>query len=228
VVAIQVIGILAAVLFFSVWMRYFRLGEAADPNNLSSSQFVDDIRDSVASAIPPATSILAIYPGAGGWTDYVVGLLAQPVPRLIWHDKPELGRFNQNMTAILFGRIGKDQAVMTYTMLGEAWYYFGPWGTFILFFLFGIFSKLFQNAFSSINFALVFFLEIVYQAFMQTRSTFYIFYADGLAALIIMVVMFVFLKLFTPHISNTSSLMNAQNMTATNEFHTLRTQGKRK
>jgi hypothetical protein len=132
------------------------------------------------------------------------------------------------MTAILFGRIGKDQAVMTYTMLGEAWYYFGPWGTFILFFLFGIFSKLFQNAFSSINFALVFFLEIVYQAFMQTRSTFYIFYADGLAALIIMVVMFVFLKLFTPHISNTSSLMNAQNMTATNEFHTLRTQGKRK
>jgi hypothetical protein len=69
--------------------------------------------------------------------EYVWALLTAGVPRAVWRTKPWVAT-NAELTQILTGSsIGRGTAILTFTVAGEAWYYFGDWGPVVLFFMFG-------------------------------------------------------------------------------------------
>lgn len=173
-------GMAIIVLIYFSWNAAIRVGKSYD---LSTEAVVSDtIRDAGNSAIP-ATIILSSN-FRGDPVNYFASMATFLIPHAIWPDKPtEL--YNYDMTYFLTGMsVGKGTSVVTSTMLGEAWYYFGWTGTIWLMLLFGFAAYTFERVLTSRLVLIGLYFNIVYLTFIQIRSTFLTYYQAGIVAII--------------------------------------------
>ena len=151
--------------------------------NVSREQvFLDTMKDAGNSAVP-ATVILSENI-RGNPSAYFMALATFLIPRSIWNDKPN-EQYNYEMTYRLTGSIiGQGTSVVTSTMLGEAWYYFGWSGTIWLMLMFGFSAYFFEYVLSRNIYFLGLFFEIFYLTVIYIRSTFLTYYQAGIAAIL--------------------------------------------
>ena len=184
--------LLISLIFFS-WDSSIRLG--LNPSVTADKVFSDTMRDAGDSAVP-ATVILARNI-RGQPSTYIIGLATFLIPRSIWNNKPNL-QYNYDMTYLLTGMlIGQGTSVITSTMLGEAWYYFGWSGTIWLMLVFGFFAYFFESFLGNNIYFLGLFFEIFYLTIIEVRSEFIAYYQSGIAALVAAMVVKVIVELLS-------------------------------
>jgi oligosaccharide repeat unit polymerase len=169
-----------SILFFFSWNSAIRLGLVYDA---TVERFISDtLRDS-GNSVEPATAILT-QNWRGDPLDYVISLVSFLIPRSIWPEKPLL-LYNVEITFLYSGAWpGPGNPIITSTMLGEAWYYFGVAGTFILMVLFGAYAQLLDVILSRTIWTLGIYYAIIYLSFILIRSTFLTYYQTGISYLV--------------------------------------------
>jgi hypothetical protein len=186
--AIFLTSFIIVVLTFFSWYAATRVGQTY---SLTSKTVVSDtMRDAGDSGVR-ATIILASKL-RGDSLSYMESMLEFLIPRSIWKGKLAL-QFNYEMTWLLTGRtIGNGTSVLTSTMLGEAWYYFGWMGTIWIFLMFGFFAYSFER-FLTMHILLVgLAFNLIFDALVQIRSTFLTFFQNGVISVLIgVIVLFV-------------------------------------
>lgn len=188
-IIIQMVGVISAVIILFSWYSSVRLG------NKYTLQYdvvvADTIRDTGVSIVP-ATEIL--FSGIrGNGNDYLLSMAGFLIPRIIWKGKPK-EQYNYDITYKLTGKlVGQGTSVITSTILGEAWYYFGLNGTFLLMLIIGFIIAFFDNLFNSDPLLLGGYITIMYQAVIQVRSTFLTLYQQGVVTLILGII---FVKIY--------------------------------
>ena len=181
--------LLVPFLVFFAWFGGFRLNAEKADGNITFEKVVYSIVETTNRS-----PVRAFYIRNSGFREdpeiYLLGMLSQPIPRMLWNDKPWIDNFNIKLTTIYTGRpISRSNTVNTFTIFGEGWYYFGVYGPLIICFIFGFFAKFFELFFLSNKIFVACYATLLFQAMIQIRSTFYNFYASGLNMTLVSVVM---------------------------------------
>lgn len=190
---LQVLGVLVAASVFLTALSYLRLGHIERISGLSLYDVVEELKASV-SPVVYGTWVFGFH-YRGDWAEYLIALLSYPLPRVMWANKP-LIEFNLMMTSMITGRsVGPDNAIITFTMMGEGWFFFGALGPIIIMFLFGVSAKMFEKLFLSNDLFLASYGFLVFNALLQIRSTFLGFYSSSLAHFITVLILLLIIKL---------------------------------
>jgi hypothetical protein len=201
--------VFVAGLAFLSWDSAVRLGVNY---KVSTEQIVSDtIRDAGNSAIP-ATIILS-KKIRGNSNDYFLAIATFLIPRSAWDDKPN-EQYNYEMTYQLTGLlVGHGTSVITSTMLGEAWYYFGWTGTIWLMLMFGFSAYSFESILTKSMNSIGLFFNIFYITIIYIRSTFLAYYQAGIMALLAAGAVMVIVKISSlkqKHIAPDSAFMESR------------------
>ena len=192
-ILVQFAAITLVTLIYFSWQSRVRIGDdfVLAPDAIISSTLRD-----AGNSIVPASEILESNI-RGNKINYFKSMLGFLIPRAIWHDKPD-EQFNYEITYILSGKpIGKGNSVITTTMLGEAWYYFGWSGTIWLMLIFGFTVYAFDRLFALDPLLLGGYFILLYQGFIQIRSTYLTFFQQGVLTLLIgLILLMIFRLLF--------------------------------
>jgi hypothetical protein len=142
----------------------------------------DTLRDG-GNSVEPATAILT-QNWRGNSLEYLISLIGFLIPRSLWPDKP-LIMYNFEITYLYTGNWPKPgNSIVTSTILGEAWYYFGVTGTFTLLVVFGAYAQLIEVMLSRTVWTLGIYYSTIYLSFILVRSTFLTYYQNGISALV--------------------------------------------
>lgn len=161
-------ALLPVVLLFLSWFSYFRLGSMG-------GRPIEGMMDGIVIdfALPGLTgSKLARADGLeSDVLNYALAYATFPVPRILWPDKPG-DDLNFVGTHYLTGRlVGLDNPVLTFTVMGEAWHYFGMYGYPIFMFTVGAFIGLWERKVRGSSAFCGFHAFLIMQCVIQMRST---------------------------------------------------------
>jgi len=175
------IASIVVVILFS-WYSAVRIGRGfkASPETVVKTTMFDIGSSGIyATNILASSSILR-----GDPINYLTNMVVFIIPRSLWEDKP-YENYNYWMTIQLTGHsIGVGNSVLTTTMLGEAWYYFGVSGTIWLMLIFGFYSYFLEWFLTRHYYTFGVFIQMTILAFIQIRSTFLTFFQVGIIAII--------------------------------------------
>jgi uncharacterized membrane protein len=182
---IQAISIVTIVIVFFSWNSAARLGAIYE---FSTGKVIDDVfRDAGGSIIPASLILAENY--RGNSREYMTSYFTFLIPRAIWKTKP-YAEFNFLISNWYSGKVvGYGTSVVTSTMLGEGWYYFGWSGAFWLFMVFGILSQVIEIVLSKNILLFGMLLNIVYLTFVQIRSTFLSYYQECVFSVLLGIVL---------------------------------------
>lgn len=176
----QLIAGTGIILVVFSWNASVRIGQTYD---LRSERVVYDTWRDVGNSVVPASLVLSDQV-RGNWRDYVLSMATFFIPRAVWPSKPAL-MYNYEITYMYTGKsIGQGTSVVTSTMLGEAWYYFGWSGTIWLMLLFGITSQFAERFLTRHPLTLGMYFLVLYNSFIMVRSTFLTYYQQAVAAIL--------------------------------------------
>ena len=189
-IAVQLATAFSIIMIFMSWNSAVRIGKSY---TFSPEIVISDvIRDAGSSGV--SASIILSEKIRGDPERYLLNLATFVIPRTIWKDKPA-EQYNYMITSILTGsRVGEGTSVITSTMLGEAWYYFGWIGTVILMFTFGFFTYLLEYHLSRNILFVGLYLSMFFISIVYIRSTFFDYFQQGIIA-IFTTLIFLFLRL---------------------------------
>jgi hypothetical protein len=143
--------------------------------DLSLDQVVADTVWDAGNSVIPASQILASELRGSG-SDYIISMLTFLIPRSIWPAKPAL-LYNYEISYLVTGyRIGEGTSVVTSTMLGEAWYYFGWVGTILLMLMFGATAQFLERFLVQAPLTMGLYFTAWYSSMIQIRSTYLTYY----------------------------------------------------
>jgi hypothetical protein len=162
------LAILAAGMVFGSWMSWFRLGAQY---SLSLDRVYNDTVRDAAGPMAMATVILENPAYRGSAVNYIGSLVFFVVPRALWPEKPG-NEMNTAVTRLITGRtISRENSVITFTILGEGWFYFGAAGGVLLMMLMGGASWLAGEVLSRSHVLSGAYALVLVQTLFQLRST---------------------------------------------------------
>lgn len=184
------IGVIVVIIFFS-WNASTRLGQNYAVT--LDTVVADTIRDAGNSVIP-ASKILRVDL-RGNTEDYLTSMVTFIIPRAIWPNKPIL-LYNYDISYLMTGSlVGQGTSVITSTMLGEAWYYFGWIGTILLMFMFGVTAQVLERFLTRDLLTLGIYFIVWFNSFVLIRSTFLTYFQGGIIAILLGAVMLWFVRI---------------------------------
>lgn len=170
--SVQLGVVVVATLVFFSWNAAIRLGQDYE---LSFEQVVTDTLSHAGGSVVPASQI-AHYNLRGDPNEYIISMMTFLIPRALWESKP-LIQYNAEITYLLTGRwVGDGTSIVTSTMLGEAWYFFGWIGMMILMMFFGMTAQFLERLLVHRPLTIGLFFLMWFSAFAQVRSTYLTFF----------------------------------------------------
>ncbi len=132
-------------------------------------------------------------------TDYVLRLLAGPIPRVLWPEKSTVDA-NLEMTSYFLNRpIEAINSIRLFTPLGEALFYFGYIGFVIIPLLYGFVTAWLERVYSTSTSYWGLLSQVYVWSFLAMRQTFYnLWFALVVANFLLLLFLFVFKWVFRP------------------------------